>query len=155
MAQGSVSRASPRQFREQIKSSGHQRFLLGARPTLDLPFGRDGIDDVLEVIGIGEDNGSARGSVTAEMPRLVLRDSNLEIGACRSCVVGVIGALKDVSHAPIGLFSQAPAFGHPSRRTGLMARTPQDEDPTVYYAWRLHQFCALKYFRSGGVCPFF
>jgi len=45
-----ASRAPSGQSRQQIEASGDQRLLLGARPTLDLSFGGDRIDNLIEVV---------------------------------------------------------------------------------------------------------
>ena len=81
------SGSASRQRRKKIKPSRDQCLLLGARPAFDLPLGGDRIHDAIEVIGIDQDDRSARRCVAAEITRLMLGEADLEVRSRRADIV--------------------------------------------------------------------
>ena len=73
------NRSSLRQIRQGLVIHCHQRFLLSARPALDLALAGDGVDDA--VIGFGEDefDGAALGGVVVIGSGIMLLDARLDL----------------------------------------------------------------------------
>src|SRR5262249_28668195 len=109
-----------------------QGFLLRSRPTVDLALCRDRVRDAFKPLRENESDGASRRRVTAVMTGVVLRDALLETLSRCSRIVAPVGALMDVNIRPVKHRRDSCrliflAFGHPSKRTLLTERAPQDE----------------------------
>ena len=102
------------QLSEPLKITRHERLFLCARPSFDLPFRGNGIDDAIEILAIDQHNGAPLRRKSGKISRLMFCDALLEFAARGSCGIGTIGASKDVkprAHMHASSFETAGCAG--------------------------------------------
>ena len=102
--------APPRQRADTGPVACDQRFFFQSRPSLDLPFCCDRIDDRIEMLGEDQAYWPALGRIAAKCPGVVFSHSCLKSVARRS---NVVAPARTTQHVKI---RTAVHVAHPSRR---------------------------------------
>ncbi len=95
-APGTIPVPVPRQVRQRFIVERHQRFLLGARPALYLPFPGNGVENAIIGFGKHQLHRTARLGVTLKNARIVLPHTRFNRLLGQSGVIRAIRASQDI-----------------------------------------------------------
>ena len=110
---------------QRIEIATDQRFLLCARPPLDLALRRDRIGDALEPIRENQDDRTTRRSVSAVGTGIVLRHAQFQPLARGSAIVAAVRAAQNVNVCAVDHGRPRPSRrGHASRQRPDNCRLP-------------------------------